>query len=73
MISALVQWVKDLMFLQAVAWVIVAQFQHCGGCGVSRWLWCKPVAAAPIHPLAWERPYTAGVAIKKKKKKAIMK
>ena len=49
-------------------------------CGVGRrhglvlvllWLWGKPVAAAPIRPLAWEPPYTAGavqeMAPKKKK------
>ena len=34
------------------------------------WLWCRPVAAAPIQPLAWEPPYAAGAAqeIAKKKK-----
>ena len=26
------------------------------------WLWCRPVAAAPIRPLAWEPPYAPGVA-----------
>ena len=40
-------------------------------CGVGRrrgsdpallWLWCRPVATAPIQPLAWEPPYAAGVA-----------
>ena len=29
------------------------------------WLWCKPAAAAPIQPLAWDRPYAAGVALKR--------
>ena len=33
------------------------------------WLWCRPVAVAPIPPLAWELPYPAGVALKKAKKK----
>ena len=39
------------------------------------WLWCRPVATAPIRPLAWEPPYAVGVALentkrqKKKKKK----
>ena len=34
-------------------------------------LWCRPVATAPIRPLAWEPPYAVGVAqeITKKKKK----
>ena len=33
------------------------------------WLWCRPVATAPIGPLAWEPPYAAGVALKDKKTK----
>ena len=37
------------------------------------WLWCRPAAAAPIQPLAWELPHVAGMALKrqteKKKKK----
>ena len=32
------------------------------------WLWYKPAAVALIRPLAWESPYVAGVALKKKKK-----
>ena len=32
------------------------------------WLWRRPVATAPIRPLAWEAPYDVGVALKKKKK-----
>ena len=35
------------------------------------WLWCRPVAAAPIRPLAWELPYAAGVAPKKKTKNIV--
>jgi len=31
------------------------------------WLWCRLAAAALIQPLAWEPPYAAGVALKKKK------
>ena len=40
-------------------------------CGVGRrcsldpsllWLWRRPVATAPIRPLAWEPPYATGVA-----------
>ena len=30
-------------------------------------LWCRPAAAALIRPLAWEIPYAAGAALKKKK------
>ena len=33
------------------------------------WLWCRPAAAALIHPLAQELPYATGAALKKKKKK----
>ena len=36
------------------------------------WLWCRPAAAAPIQPLAWELPYAVGAALKKKKKSLIM-
>ena len=35
------------------------------------WLWHRPAAAALIRPLAWERPYVTGAALKKKKKKFI--
>ena len=48
------------------------------GCGVGRsrssdpgllWLWCRPAAAAPIQPLAWELSYVAGAALKSKTNK----
>ena len=29
------------------------------------WLWPRPTAVAPIQPLTWELPYTAGMALKK--------
>ena len=32
------------------------------------WLWCRPVAAALIQPLAWELPHATSVALKKQKK-----
>ena len=32
------------------------------------WLWCRRVATAPISPLAWESPYTAGTALEKTKR-----
>ena len=37
------------------------------------WLWPRPVAMAPIRPLAWEPPYAAGAAqkIAKRQKKNI--
>ena len=48
------------------------------GCDVGRrhgldlvllWLWRRPEATASIRPLAWEPPYTTGVALKRPKKK----
>ena len=35
------------------------------------WLWYRPAAIAPIHPLAWELSYVAGAALKRKKDKSI--
>ena len=33
------------------------------------WLWCRPLAIAPIGPLAWEPPYAMNAALKSKKQK----
>ena len=33
------------------------------------WLWYRPAATARIRPLAWDPPYAAGEALKKKDKK----
>ena len=33
------------------------------------WLWSRPVATAPIGPLAWEPPYDVGAALEKAKRK----
>ena len=30
------------------------------------WLWHRPAPVVPIPPLAWELPYVAGAALKKK-------
>ena len=43
--------------------------RRCGSDLVSLWLWCRPAAAAPTGPLAWELPYAAGAALKRKKEK----
>ena len=40
---------------------------RCGSDLTLLWLW--PAAIAPIRHLAWEPPYAAGVALKKKKKR----
>ena len=41
--------------------------RHCLDLALLR-LWCRPTATALIGPLAWEPPYAAGVALKKKGK-----
>ena len=41
---------------------------RCGSDLALLWLWCRPAAAAPILPLAWELPYATGVALKQKDK-----
>ena len=33
------------------------------------WLWHRPVANAPIGPLAWELPYAVDAALKRQKEK----
>ena len=45
-----------------------------GSDGVWLWLWCKPVATAPIQPLApGEPPYAAGAALKRQKTTGVVK
>ena len=41
---------------------------RCGFDLVLLWLWHRPVATAPIRPLAWEPPYAVSVALKKRQK-----
>ena len=43
--------------------------RRCGSDPVLLWLWRRPVAAAPIGPLAWEPPYAMGAALEKAKDK----
>jgi len=59
LIPGLAQWIKDLVL---------------PSCSIVRrqdsdlallWLWCRLAAEAPIQPLAWERPYAAGTALKR--------
>ena len=42
--------------------------RRCGSDPKLLWLWCRPVATAPIRPLAWEPPYAVGTAQEKGKK-----
>ena len=37
------------------------------------WLWHRPVATAPVGPLAWEPPYAMGMALKRQKDKKEIK
>ena len=65
-------WVLSLASLSGL------RIQHCRvSCGVDRrcgsdpmllWLWHRPVATAPISPLAWEPPYASGAALEKTKR-----
>ena len=65
LIPGLTHWVKDLV-LQAARYVSnAAQIQYCHGCKPA--MCCRPAVAAPIEPLAWERPFAAGVALIRKK------
>ena len=65
-------WVQSLALLSGL------RIQHCHSCGVScrhsldpvlLWLWSRPAATALIPLLAWEIPYAAGAALKKRQKK----
>ena len=49
LIPGLVRWVKGSGF--ATSWGI---HHWCDSDLVLLWLWCRPAAAAPIQPLAWE-------------------
>ena len=42
---------------------------RCGLDPALLWLWHRPVATAPIRPLAWEPAYATIVALEKTKKK----
>ena len=61
-----------LMDLALPSAVVYVRRRH-GSDPVLLWLWCRPVATAPIRPPAWEPPYVAGVALGKKKDKKTQK
>ena len=61
LISGLTQWVKDLVLPSGVG-------RRCGLDPELLWLWYRPVATAPIRPLAWELPYATGAALEKTNK-----
>jgi len=41
---------------------------RCGLDPTLLWLWYRPVATAPVRPLAWETSYAEGVALEKAKR-----
>ena len=50
------QWVKDSVL--SLQWL-----------GLLLWLGYRPVATAPIRPLAWEPPYASDVVLKRQTEK----
>ena len=63
-IPALAQWVK------VPAFAVSCGVGHRRGSDPALlWLWRRPVATAPIGPLAWEPPYAAGAAQRNSKKR----
>ena len=58
-IPGLAQWVKDRYCHEL--WCIRSPLYL-----ILLWLWRRSAAVAPIRPLAWEPPYTAGAALKSK-------
>ena len=65
-------WVWSLASFSGLKIQCCPKLQHscrCGSDPALLWLWHRPAAAAPIQPLAWKLPYTAGVAIKINKTK----
>ena len=42
--------------------------RRCGSDPALLWPWCRPVATAPIRPLAWEPPYAVGAALEMAKR-----
>ena len=57
-IPGLAQWVEDLSGIAVSCGVGCRR----GSDPLLLWFWCRPVATAPIRPLAWESPCASGVA-----------
>ena len=67
-IPGLAQWVKDR---SSVA-VSCGIGYRCGLNLALLWLWCRLAAVAPFQRLAWEPPYAADAALKKRKKEKFL-
>ena len=62
-------WAQPLALLSGLRiWVAVScgVGGRCGSDPVLLWLWRRQEAVAPIGLLAWEPPYAAGAALKKR-------
>ena len=78
------QWLTNPTRNHEVSGSIPGLAQWAESCSVGRrcgldpellWLWCTPVATAPIRPLAWKPPYASGAAqemVKRQKKKVYL-
>ena len=62
------QWLTNLTRNHKVVGSIPALVQ-CVKVLALLWLWCRPVATAPIGPLSWELPYATGNGPRKDKKR----
>ena len=61
------QWLTNLTRNYEVAGSVPALVQWVNDPALL-WLWCRPVATAPIGPLAWETLYAVGMALKRQTK-----
>ena len=63
-IPGIAQWVKDHGVVVSCGVGCI-----CGSHPTFLWLWCRPVATAPIGPLTREAPYSSCAALNRQKKK----